>query len=138
MTDGQVLYLNKFTKSSEKEEKLFGTMNDSRPAWWEAVNSEFVYEQRQVRNMKSGGQSTHHGYEPNQMVYEDFPCMNQSAALGYPSQPYSPSNEYSGYPEMSTYPPCQGPRPWNFAYCYGYYGEPACPLINMVDMEDFM
>lgn len=125
-------------------------MNDSRPAWWEAVNSEFVYEQRQVRGIKSGGQSAHHGYEQQQMVYEDFPCMSQSPALGYPTKPYSPdseqysiasfdpTNEYSGYPEMSTYPPCQGPRPWNFAYCYGYYGEPACPLINMVDMEDFM
>lgn len=120
-------------------------MNDSRPEWWEAVNSELSYEQRQVRNMKSGGQPAHHGFEQHQMVYEST-C--QSPALGYPSQPYSPdSDQYSiasfgasngGYPEMSTYPPCHGPRPWNFAYCYGYYGEPACPLINMVDMEDFM
>lgn len=34
--------------------------------------------------------------------------------------------------------PCQGPRPWNFSYCYGFYGEPACPLVNIIDMEDFM
>lgn len=126
-------------------------MNDTRPAWWEAVDSEFVYEQRQVRNMKLGNQSVpHHCYEPQQIAYEDFPSSSQSTALGYPSQTYSPdsdqysiasfgpTNEYGSYSEMSTYPPCQGPRPWNFAYCYGYYGEPACPLINMVDMEDFM
>lgn len=36
------------------------------------------------------------------------------------------------------YAPCQGPRPWNFSYCYGFYGEPACPMVNLVDMEDFM
>lgn len=36
------------------------------------------------------------------------------------------------------YAPCQGPRPWNYSYCYGFYGEPACPLVNLVDMEDFM
>lgn len=39
---------------------------------------------------------------------------------------------------LPEYAPCQGPRPWNYAYCYGFYGEPACPMINLVDMEDFM
>lgn len=37
-----------------------------------------------------------------------------------------------------TYPPCQGPQPWNFAQCYGYYGEAPCQYTNVVDMEDFM
>lgn len=37
-----------------------------------------------------------------------------------------------------TYPPCQGPQPWNFAQCYGYYGEAPCQFANVVDMEDFM
>lgn len=39
---------------------------------------------------------------------------------------------------VPAYAPCQGPRPWNFSYCYGFYGEPACPLVNIIDMEDFM
>uniref|UniRef100_A0A182FL37 Uncharacterized protein n=1 Tax=Anopheles albimanus TaxID=7167 RepID=A0A182FL37_ANOAL len=39
----------------------------------------------------------------------------------------------------ASYAPCQGPPPWNYAYCYGYYGQDACPYVNpMVDMEDFM
>lgn len=39
---------------------------------------------------------------------------------------------------LKGYAPCEGPRPWNFAQCYGFYGEPACPLVNIVDIEDFM
>lgn len=41
------------------------------------------------------------------------------------------------FPEQ-TFAPCEGPQPWNYAYCYGYYDEPACPMMNLVDMEDFM
>lgn len=39
---------------------------------------------------------------------------------------------------LNGYAPCQGPRPWNFAQCYGFYGEPACPLVDIIDIEDFM
>lgn len=121
-------------------------------AWWEAVNSEFIYEQGQVHNM-----NTVSPYTPNVDPYQELQCVNPSTC-GYPIDPtYSPtadsslepfhsdrqtycqtSPEYGNFPVIATYPPCQGPRPWNYAYCYGYYGEPACPLINMVDMEDFM
>ncbi|KFB46057.1 AGAP002942-PA-like protein [Anopheles sinensis] len=38
----------------------------------------------------------------------------------------------------ASYAPCQGPPPWNYAHCYGYYGQEPCPYVNMVDMEDFM
>ncbi|KAG4078141.1 hypothetical protein HA402_002193, partial [Bradysia odoriphaga] len=81
---------------------------------------------------------------------EDVQCV--SSGLGDYQSPHfvnetlplaphysSVQSDYScTFPDIPTYAPCQGPRPWNFAYCYGYYGEPACPLINMVDMEDFM
>lgn len=39
---------------------------------------------------------------------------------------------------LNGYAPCQGPRPWNYAHCYGSYDEPACPLVNNIDIEDFM
>lgn len=39
---------------------------------------------------------------------------------------------------VQSYPPCLGPQPWNFAQCYGYYGEAPCQFANVVDMEDFM
>ena len=42
-----------------------------------------------------------------------------------------------GYDQPS-YAPCEGPKPWNFNYCYGYFGEPPCPFSNIIDMEDFM
>jgi hypothetical protein len=34
--------------------------------------------------------------------------------------------------------PCQGPQPWNYAYCYGFYGDPPCHFADVTDMEDFM
>lgn len=52
------------------------------------------------------------------------------------------SGDYSGgnyfIDTAQTYPPCQGPQPWNFAQCYGYFGEAPCQFSNVVDMEDFM
>lgn len=141
-------------------------MNESiRPAaWWDAINA--VYEQGggQVQTMKN--QVPY--YEAPHLNYQELPCMNnnnqQHPIQSYtPSVDgteflYSPSSydggggggggfddgmpppamDYGQFGGITTYPPCQGPRPWNFAYCYGYYGEPACPMINMVDMEDFM
>lgn len=118
-------------------------MNQS---WWEAVNSEFAYEQGQIQNMNLYQRCY------NESQFEDGQCINsnmceyQSPHFINDARPlvpncYSPvQTEYScgAFPDIPTYAPCQGPRPWNFAYCYGYYGEPACPLINMVDMEDFM
>lgn len=127
-------------------------------AWWEAVNSEFVYEQGQVNKMSAcqhgvGTATTTGSYTPNYDPYQELQCINPDTC-GYPIKSYSPSDdlaeqyatssycqtapEYGNYPVIAAYAPCQGPRPWNYAYCYGYYGEPACPLINMVDMEDFM
>lgn len=49
---------------------------------------------------------------------------------------YSGGNYFTDTPQ--TYPPCQGPQPWNFAQCYGYYGEAPCQYADVVDIEDFM
>lgn len=35
-------------------------------------------------------------------------------------------------------PPCQGPQPWSYAHCYGFYGDPPCQYVDIIDMEDFM
>lgn len=113
-------------------------------SWWEAVNSEFVYEQGQIQSMNL----FQHCYESQ---LDDVQCVSSGlgdyqSAHNFMTETRPLSTCYSTvqseypctFPDIPTYPPCQGPRPWNFAYCYGYYGEPACPLINMVDMEDFM
>lgn len=52
---------------------------------------------------------------------------------------FGPGQEqFQEFPEVPSYPPCQGPQPWNYAYCYGYYGEAPCQFVDVVDMEDFM
>lgn len=83
---------------------------------------------------------------------------NQQITTNYSQQNFTPQNSapyeyyvadpnmngssttYPGYfiDNIPTYPPCQGPQPWNYAQCYGYYGEPPCQFANVVDMEDFM
>jgi hypothetical protein len=62
-----------------------------------------------------------------------------------PMQPFNQQGVNSSYSAggyftdvAETYPPCQGPQPWNYAECYGYYGEAPCQFMNVVDMEDFM
>ncbi|GAB0087527.1 protein similar [Sergentomyia squamirostris] len=70
-------------------------------------------------------------YEFNQVSI----LPNYNYTPSYPD--YYQGNFYQPDPPTS-YAPCQGPRPWNFAYCYGFYGEPPCPFANMIDMEDFM
>lgn len=149
--------------------------NGRSPTWYEAVNSEFFYEQNQIQEMKS---KNHHMYTTNMAnhtsnVHEQPLTMmttseqqihtgieyyqrplnvvnsmhfNNNAnylpqsqlQLHSQPQPQPQSQPYSDGNEMATYAPCQGPRPWNFAQCYGFYGQPACSLLNIIDMEDFM
>lgn len=52
---------------------------------------------------------------------------------------YYSEEAYPSYYEYPQYAPCDGgPGPWNFNYCYGFFGEPPCPYANVIDMEDFM
>lgn len=141
-------------------------MYEARPAWWEAVTSEFIYEQGQVHSLNVPPYSTydqqtavtnHQSQVYNTASFHNSPSSN--SPLPYSNQT-TPSDRFSvcsnieqyntgplspdylvaggGYPRSGSYAPCDGPRPWNYDYCYGYYGEPACPMISMVDMEDFM
>lgn len=56
-----------------------------------------------------------------------------------PTSLFDAKNEQTAFAEpLNGYAPCEGPRPWNFAQCYGFYGEPACPLAKIGDIEDFM
>lgn len=56
-----------------------------------------------------------------------------------PSPVMNPAYMEQPYP-LPNYPPCQGPPggPWNYGYCYGFYGEAPCAYVDVVDMEDFM
>lgn len=74
--------------------------------------------------------------------YQNYPDQNTGQQVGGFYYPVEPTAGYSGANYFTdtaqTYPPCQGPKPWNFAECYGYYGEAPCQFANVVDMEDFM
>lgn len=152
------------------------------PTWYEAVNSEFFYEQDQIQKMKSNNQhiyangncagagvtnatnrSTNVHEQPlvnvvttaeqQQQQTHTNSNNNNNNNMEYYHRPMSmhfnnDTNSYLPLPPPSayvgdgnaivSYPPCQGPRPWNFAQCYGFYGQPACSLLNIIDMEDFM
>lgn len=51
---------------------------------------------------------------------------------------YGTNYNYAYAESLQTHPPCGGPQPWNFAQCYGYYGDAPCQFANVIDMEDFM
>lgn len=138
------------------------------PTWFEAVNSEFFYEQNQIQDMKSKNhhniystnitnhlsnvhdqpltmvttseQQTHTGIDYYQQpnVHSMHFNANYLPQTHSQSQSQSPQQPYGDGNAMVSYAPCQGPRPWNFAQCYGFYGQPACSLLNIIDMEDFM
>lgn len=84
----------------------------------------------------------------NQQVecYPSYQELNQTAVqpdnVLYNQTPADQTAGFSGgsyfIDNVQTYPPCQGPQPWNYAQCYGYYGEAPCQFANVVDMEDFM
>lgn len=83
-------------------------------------------------------------YENNNQqmqCYPNYPEQN-ATAVAFTQQGVNMNANYSGanyFTDVAqTYPPCQGPQPWNYAECYGYYGEAPCQFMNVVDMEDFM
>lgn len=107
-----------------------------------------------------------YGGFPQTGVYNDLPVANNTGfhcqpptpgAYQQPAMmPTAPSPVYNHHqppppPAMNTaymerpyplpnHPPCQGPPggPWNYGYCYGFYGEAPCAYVDVIDMEDFM
>lgn len=73
------------------------------------------------------------GYNLQQVPYETGYLNDQ--LMNYQTQDNTGfySDNVSAYPS-----PCDGPQPWDYGYCYGFYGEAPCPYLNVVDMEDFM
>ncbi|XP_055300889.1 protein similar isoform X2 [Sitodiplosis mosellana] len=83
-------------------------------------------------------QQTHNN---NNMEYYNRPIsmhFNNDANNYFPPPPPPPSSLVGDGNALLSYAPCQGPRPWNFAQCYGFYGQPACSMLKIIDMEDFM
>lgn len=122
-------------------------MNLPRPAnWWYPSNPGFSYPNEQTKiiesypeqNMSMQNQCFDNGY--NLQKVPDGSNFGNGLVPQVPQNYSNQGSEFGGfYPEqMAIYPPCQGPQPWNYAYCYGYYGEEPCPYVNVVDMEDFM
>lgn len=89
------------------------------------------------------------GYPLNQQqaapppIYQPYVQQHQQQQQVHPPvaapQQMAPAYMEQSYP-LPDYPPCVGPPggPWNFGYCYGFYGEAPCPYVDVIDMEDFM
>lgn len=108
-------------------------MNElNSPDWWKAINSELIYEHANKNQYDLAYPHYDQSNLDTMTCAQSYPITNNdSIDMCYINSDYC-------YPEMQSYAPCEGPKPWNFAYCYGSYGEPACQFANMVDMEDFM
>lgn len=79
-------------------------------------------------------------YQQQYSIQNNYSAVNNNLYGANVSQnaQYSGNNENYYYMEQS-YTPCRGPRPWNFAECFGFYGDAPCQYANVaVDMEDFM
>ena len=118
-----------------------------------AANNECVsnnYEDGVVpsNSFENGYQQQMHLIQPNNYVASnnqfnnyyyglnsDFNVAGSSVTSYDNNLNMNPSDNYS----YQSYVPCRGPRPWNFAECFGFYGEAPCQYANVaVDMEDFM
>lgn len=150
--------------------EFFGELNVATastghsPTWYDAVNSEFHYDQHRKQDMHSKEISNVHIYTTANVANPVFnvteshlttPATESTQInMKFFQQPI-PMDYINGdnhLPSLSsaslyaddnsamaaTYAPCQGPQPWNFAQCYGFYDQPPCPLVNIIDMEDFM
>lgn len=78
-------------------------------------------------------------YAAIQHVPETSGGYLQGGSVGRAGGGYYSEEVYPSYYEYPQYAPCEGgPGPWNFNYCYGFFGEAPCPYANVIDMEDFM
>lgn len=75
--------------------------------------------------------------------FQNTPQFQQSQVQQPNTNQYSQNyNQYNSgqyfQDQNADHAPCQGPQPWNYAYCYGFYGESPCQFADVTDMEDFM
>ncbi|XP_052562291.1 protein similar isoform X1 [Culex pipiens pallens] len=124
--------------------------NDSASFYGPPQNGSFYYPEKQCQ---SYGQSQQFGAVP-QPGYPNLPVGNNGVVPAFQQQQqqaYQPVSYSAAPPQVNhayleqpyplpNVPPCQGPPggPWNYGYCYGFYGEAPCPYVDVVDMEDFM
>lgn len=121
---------------SFKHQSISNLSLNRSSTWFEAVNAEFFFEQSQVKHVRSNGnrifeENTH---QPLEHLHEDHHHQRQLNN----HLKISNLSAHCDSKSIISYAPCQGPKPWNFAQCYGFYDQPACPLAKIIDMEDFM
>lgn len=116
----------------------------------ECVNSNNNYEDGVVpsNSFENGYQQQMHLIQPNNYVASNNQFNNyyygvnsdiNAAGSSVTSYDNNPNMNGSDNYSYQSYVPCRGPRPWNFAECFGFYGEAPCQYANVaVDMEDFM
>jgi hypothetical protein len=77
------------------------------------------------------------GAQFNDLSGANFPVSAAPSAISYNNN--NNNNSDNNYFIEQSNVPCRGPQPWNFAECFGFYGDAPCQYANVaVDMEDFM
>lgn len=127
------------------------------PSWYDAVNTEFQYQHNLMlspmamdypANIQNNGQRIITAEQTVPTLQQSLtPVEQTNTPVPFQGAISMYFNQNNGFPlsiyqndpnTLMTNAPCQGPRPWNYAQCYGFYGQPPCPLVNLIDMEDFM
>lgn len=88
--------------------------------WFNAVNTEFFFEQSQRKKIRLIGNQISRNNTQTQveLLHENQQYERQ---LNNISKDLN-SSVYCENIAMISYAPCEGPKPWNFAQCYGFYG----------------
>lgn len=136
-----------------------GQMNPPPPSWYGPVNPEYQYQSHlNMLGPPPMGYSAHPQHNNHMFDEHTVPTLQQPMSIGEqpPANPVryqgllttylsqmNPNNNASASCQSDPnvivpYAPCQGQQPWNYSPCYGYDGQPPCPLVNLIDMEDFM
>lgn len=76
---------------------------------------------------------TNYGNYPYELTH----YVPQYAQPEYAPMQFSQQQNFCYQSRYEGMPPCAGPQPWDYGYCYGAAGSP-CQFIDVVDMEDFM
>lgn len=83
-------------------------------------------------------------HQQQYLIQNNFSGVNNNFYGANETQNVSNTQTFNGnndnyYQIEQSYTPCRGPRPWNFAECFGFYGDAPCQYANnAVDMEDIL
>lgn len=93
----------------------------------------YQHQQQQMHLIQPNNNNYGGGAQYNDFSAANFPISAAPSAISYNN------NSDNNYFIEPLNVPCRGPPPYNYAECFGFYGDAPCQYANVaVDMEDFM